>query len=356
MKTYKVQAVATMLGISADTVRRDCDEAGIEVERQGGAGPKTRLFTIENVFQLAAYRRRKSVVKLLCLILTIYAAKGGVGKTTTAANLGSALALMGMKVLLVDLDFQANLTMAFGYDPELTEEEAHDLGIPEEACINYHFGHLLPQWSKDRTVVPLHKVIKKPYGEDGPHLIPSEVSFDDLEAKFTVDRLLSLDPDKAIAKWLEEGMSGRNPDNDLRQYEVIIFDAPPAKNQSTRGAMLASEFVVTPVSMEKFSTKSVSYLASVLKKMAEEYDKYPKLITLGNFFDMQRARVAAQVVALTTHYPGAWLEKQIASSEEFRKALSDDVVMPLVLSRPTSDPADQLRNVAQALLRKMETM
>lgn len=354
-KTFKVQAVATMLNISVDTVRRDCDEAGIKVQRQGGDGPKTRLFSVNNVFELAAYRRRKSgLSKLATLILTVYAAKGGVGKTTCTANIGCALALMGLRVLLIDLDFQANLTMAFGYDPEVTPEEAVELGIEDENVVKYHYGNLLPQWNKDGSVQPLSAVIKKPYGEHGPHLIPSELGFDDLEAIFTLERLLERKPELAIATWLQKGLSGKNPDCDLSGYDVIMFDAPPAKNQATRGALLGSDFVVTPVSMEKYSTKSVSYLAKVMGELQVEHKRFPRLITLGNFYDMRRARVASQVVALNNKYPDAWLEKQIATSEEFRKALSDEIVMPIVVSRPSSSPAGELRAVTQALLEKME--
>ena len=161
-------------------------------------------------------------------------------------------------------------------------------------------------------------------------------------------------PELAIATWLQKGLSGENANVDLSQYDVILFDAPPAKNQATRGAMLGSDFVVTPVSMERFSTKSVSYLAKVLGELQRDHGRFPRMITLANFYDMRRARVAAQVVALTTKYPDAWLEKQIATSEEFRKALSDDVIMPVILSRPSSGPAEELRAVANALLEKME--
>jgi chromosome partitioning protein len=78
-KTFKVQAVAKLLGVSVDSVRRDADDAGLEIERQGGAGPKTRIFSTENIFDLAAYRARKyGVTPKVKRILTIYAPKGGV--------------------------------------------------------------------------------------------------------------------------------------------------------------------------------------------------------------------------------------------------------------------------------------
>lgn len=353
-KTFKVQAVARLLGISVDSVRRDSDEAGLQIERQGGDGPKTRLFSIENVYDLAAYRAKKyGLTARVKKILTVYAPKGGVGKTTLSSNIACILALLGLRVLVIDLDFQANLTIAFGYDPELTSEEAVAGGLSLDGCVNFHFGHLLPQWQQNGQTQPLSAVIKKPFGENGPHVIPSEVTLDRLEALFTVDAIMGKKPELAIARWLADGRSGKNNDIDLSQYDVIMFDAPPAKNQTTRGALLASDLVVAPVSMEKYSTKSVSYLAGVLGEMQDEYGKYPQLAILGNFFDDSRVRVAAQVIALTGKYPDAWMNKTIRTSEEFKKVLDDDDGLPLALSRPSSVPAEELRASARELMEKM---
>lgn len=356
-KQFKVQAVATLLGLSVDQVRRDSDEAEIEVERQAGNGPKTRLFSVENIFDLAAFRAKKHGTRpTKKKILTIYAPKGGVGKTTQSSNIAATLALLGLRVLAIDLDFQANLTISYGYDPELTHEEAAQENIPVGTCVDYHLGHLLPQWQTNGQTLTLADVIKKPYGENGPHLIPSEVTLDRLEALFTVEAIMNKKPDLAIAKFLADGLSGKNKNIDLSQYDVILFDAPPAKNQTTRGALLASDFVMAPVSMEKYSTKSVSYLAGVLGEMEETHGKYPQLMILGNFYDMTRVRVAAQVIALTSKYPKAWLDKQVSTSEEFKKVLDDEEGLPLVLARPNSSAAGELRAVTKAILEKMEAM
>jgi chromosome partitioning protein len=347
-----------MLNTSVDSVRRDLENSGIQVERQAGDGPKTRLFSIENIYELARWRAQKNGGKVKKpVILTVYAPKGGVGKTTNASNLSSILPLMGLSTLVIDLDFQANLTMSFGYDAELTHEEALEANLPIENCVDYHFGHLLPQMNDNKPPeehVTLKDVLKKPFGEFGPHLIPAEVSLDRLEALFTVDAIMGKNPDMAIGRFLYEGMSGKNPKVDLSQYDVIIFDAPPAKNQTTRGALLASDFVIAPVSMEKYSTKSVSYLSKVLTEMKESKGKFPELIILGNFFDRQRVRVAAQVVTFTSNYSDAWLDKQISTSEDFKRALSTtDFELPLALAKPSSSAAGELREVAQSLVQKM---
>jgi chromosome partitioning protein len=353
-KPFKVQAVANLLGTTVDSIRRDTDESGILIQRQTGDGPKTRLFSIENVFELAKFRAKKlGLTPKRKVIMTIYAPKGGVGKTTVASNLSTLFPLMGLKTLVIDLDFQANLSMSYGYDAELTHEQALEENIPVDKCIDFHFGHLMPQWQAS-SIPPLSEVIKKPYGEFGPHLIPSEVSLDRLEALFTLDTILGKNPETTIAKFLYEGMNGTNPDLDLSSYDIILFDAPPAKNQTTRGALLASDYVIAPVSMERYSTKSVSYLAKVLGEMESSLGKYPELLILGNFYDKTRLRVAAQVITLVNQYKDSWVDKSISSSEEFKKVLSsEDYELPLAVAKPSSNASVELRAVAQALAGRM---
>jgi chromosome partitioning protein len=350
--SYKVQAAAKLLDTTVDSVRRHIDDAGIEVARQEN-GPKTRQFTIENIFDLAAWRqqnRPKIKPKKRC-IATVYAPKGGVGKTTLTANLACLFSLMGLRTLVVDLDFQANLTLTFGYDSELTMEDAEDRGISPEKIVQYHFGHLFPSWLGGR--ISLESVVKRPYGINGPHLIPSDLTLDRLDTILTYDALEGKKSDVKIAALIAEGISGSNTGFDLSAYDIILFDAAPAKNRMTRGALLASDYVISPVSLEKYSTKAISYLSSVLQDMHDDFGRSPELILLGNFYVETRLRVFGQIGKLQEEYPGALLPTMIKRSEEFPKTLSDDEQPPLVLARPSSSASDQLRSVAKELLSKM---
>ncbi len=353
-RKHKVQAVANLLDTTVDSVRRYLVEAGIEVERQEN-GPRTRQFSLENIFDLAAWRQKhrpKTKIKKRC-IATIYAPKGGVGKTTIAANLACIFPLMGIRTLIVDLDFQANLTLAMGYDSELTTEEAAADGVDQEQVVEAHFGNLMPGWPYGRS--KLADVIKKPFGENGPHLIPSDLTLDRLDTILTYDAIEGRKSDIKIAAMLQEGLSGSNPDFDLSKYDLILFDAAPAKNKMTRGALLASDYVISPVSMEKFSTKAISYLSSVLGDMREDLGRSPELIVVGNFHTLNRLRVINQMSVLSKEYPDALLGNVIRRSEEFPKTLSDenDDLPPLALAKPTTEPANELRTVAKELLEKM---
>lgn len=350
---YKVQAVAKLLETTVDSVRRYVDESEIEVARQTH-GPKTRQFTIENVFDLAAWRmtHRPKIKVLQRGIATVYAPKGGVGKTTLTANLACIFSLIGLKTLVVDLDFQANLTLAFGYDSELTLDEAQSSGIPYDHVIQYHFGHLFPGWPGGR--VSLKDVVKKPFGENGPHIIPSDLTLDRLDTILTYDAIEGKKSDLKLASLIAEGVSGSNPAFDLSPYDVILFDAAPAKNRMTRGALLSSNHVIAPVSLERYSTKAVSYLSSVLQDMREDLGRSPELVMIGNFHVPNRLRVYSQVGKLSAEYPGCLLSIMVHRSEEFPKTLSEEEDQPpLVLARPNGGAAEQLHQVAHELLQRM---
>jgi chromosome partitioning protein len=197
-------------------------------------------------------------------------------------------------------------------------------------------------------------VIKKPFGESGPHLIPSDLTLDRLDTILTYDAIEGKKSDLKIAALVAEGLEGTNPSFDLSTYDVILFDAAPAKNRMTRGALLASDFVIAPVSLERYSTKAVSYLSSVLQDMHSDVGRSPQLVMIGNFHVPNRLRVYGQVGKLSAEYPGALLNVMVHRSEEFPKTLSEDEEQPpLVLARPTGGAAEQLHDVARELLRKM---
>ncbi|WP_143325702.1 ParA family protein [Paraburkholderia ribeironis] len=351
-KPFKVQAAAHLLATSSDTVRRMVDESGIEVTRQEG-GPGTRLFSIENIFELARYRakRRSKTRKNKQVVATVYAPNGSVGKTTLASNFGTIFALKGFRTLIIDLDFRSNLTLSFGYDSELTPEEAADAGISQSRIVEYHFGNLIPNYPAGR--VRLQETIKKPFGEYGPHIVPADLNLDRLDTMLAYGTLEGRNSDLILAELIRDGLSKKDPDFDVSDYDIILFDAAPAKNRITRGALLASNYVISPVSMEKFSTKALSYLSSVMTEIREQFDRNPELIIVGNFFDPNRVRVLGQLMTCTQAYRDAWLERSIRRSGDFSKAIPGESEIPVILSKPNGQAATDLLESANALLKRM---
>ena len=353
MKKLKIQMVSKILDTSNDTIRRASEECGTEVERQE-TGPKTRLFTYENVYDIAssiaAKKKRQKINKdKRPVLMTVYAPKGGVGKTTLASNLACLFPLLGYKTLVIDLDFQANLTMSFDYDSELTIEEAEEMDVSKEKIIEYHFGHLLKDWPTGTKTFA--EVVKKPYGENGPHLIPADLNLDQLDATLTVASLSQGDGDFKIAEYFEENFEKNGV---LSSYDLIIFDAAPAKNRITRNALFASDYVISPISMEKFSTKGLSYLSVTLDQMNRKYKRSPLLIVVGNFYTPKRTRVLHQLTVVKSSYVNHMIGCYISRSEDFPKALGEEFSAPVVLSKPFSESVKQINAVAKEILDTMK--
>lgn len=346
-----------MLGTSVDSVRRNLDESGIQVERRQ-IGPKTRLFSSENVYGLAHFRAesKKSKTPTLALekpkqlVMTVYAPKGGVGKTTITANLACIFPLLGFKTLVIDLDFQSNLSLALGYDSELTREDLEAAGEPEEKLVEYHFGQLVPQWP-EADQQPLSKVIKKPYGEYGPHLIPADISLNDLDTVLAYEGLKGRSSDTILSKFMTDAKAGTAKNADFSDYDIILFDAPPARSRPTINALLASDYVITPVSMEKFSIKALSYLSLVLDEMRADHGRRPSQIIVGNCYSA-RVRVKQAAIEIMGRYDKAWLDETIRLSESIPKLLSSEERRPISLVNPNDDAASDMRDVALGILEK----
>lgn len=364
MKHFRVQQVAQILGTSVDTVRKTADESGIKVTRQAN-GPQTRIFTMQQVFELARFRVKANRVSFReerrkPIVVSVYAAKGGVGKTTISANLAVQWAATGLRVLVIDADFQGNLTELFGYNTELTEDDI-DTDDPEEReillnqMVRGHLGTVF-NWvesAKKSRSSKLESILKKPFGNDGPHVLPADLTLDGLDSVLGVLGFQGKNPTRVFAKFFADGKEGEISQFNISEYDVIIVDCAPAKNRITRSILLASDFVVSPCSLERFSTKAISYLSGVLKEIREEFGINPELLVVGNFFDGTRLRTLRQLKLIEEAYGKAWVEASVRASEEFRRGLDEAPGVPLCIAKPGSDVAGELRHLARTLLVRM---
>lgn len=187
--------------------------------------------------------------------------KGGVGKTTTAINVGTALAATGKRVLLIDLDPQGNASTGLGIARSERERSTYDLLI----------GEVDLEEISVQTRVPNLDVI--PATQD---LSGAEIELIDFEAR--THRL-----DTAIGRHRSD------------RWDVILIDCPPSLGLLTINAMVAAHALLVPLQCEFFALEGLSQLLNTVERIRSRFN--PGLSILGVALTMydRRNRLTEQV-------------------------------------------------------------
>ena len=208
-------------------------------------------------------------------ILALANQKGGVGKTTTAINLGTALAAIGERVLIVDLDPQGNASTGLGIDRRNRNCSTYDVLIGEAKLRDA----IMP------TAVPRL------------HIASSTMDLSGLELELgsTRDRAFRL---RTALADLNEGL---DKDND---YTYVLVDCPPSLNLITVNAMAASHAILVPLQCEFFALEGLSQLLQTVEQVRTTLN--PTLTIHGIVLTMFDARnnLSNQVVADVRQFMG----------------------------------------------------
>jgi chromosome partitioning protein len=209
-------------------------------------------------------------------VLAVANQKGGVGKTTTAINLGTALAAIGEQVLIVDLDPQGNASTGLGIDRRSRRYSTYDILIGEAALRDAVVGTAVPRL----------------------HLVPSTMDLSGLELEIGQAR------DRAFR--LRSALAPLNtPTAEAANFSYVLVDCPPSLNLLTVNAMAAAHAILVPLQCEFFALEGLSQLLKTVDQVREQLN--PGLTIHGIVLTMYDARnnLSGQVVADVREFMGS---------------------------------------------------
>lgn len=174
-------------------------------------------------------------------VLAIANQKGGVGKTTTAINLGTALAAVGERVLVIDLDPQGNASTGLGIPPDERARTSYDVlsgacGLSQAALA---------------TAIP------------GLSVVPANSDLVGLESDLAADGGRAFKLRGAVADLV--AASASVPAD--QQYRYVLIDCPPSLNILTLNALAAANAVLVPVQCEFFALEGISQLKDTIDQI-----------------------------------------------------------------------------------------
>lgn len=324
---FSPQRAGEMLGVGPQALKYMERDFGIEIDRVLRGTVSSRTYSLDNIFELARCRHKRSPGKngfARPITISVYIQKGGTGKTTSVVSLAIQFSLAGLKVMVIDNDPQANATVMMGYTPDVSGEDLEDLGIPLDREVNGNIGNLLGL-NEMFPKMALDDVIKKPYGEFGPHLIPADCGLDRLDVVF---RTLTSKMDERYGYLIQRAREGRQPGVDLSEYDVILIDNAPSNNLLTLNAVNCSDILVCPIRMDMFSAHALNRLHYLVKCMQEEYGVSPEIAVIPTMIVRGRRRTALNLAKINDLFPGKSLSPQYFS-EDYEKSLEQLVPVPL---------------------------
>jgi chromosome partitioning protein len=203
--------------------------------------------------------------------------KGGVGKTTTAINLGTALAAVGENVLVIDLDPQGNASTGLGVDRKNRKISTYDVLLGESSLGDAIVATAVPRLS----------------------IAPSTLDLLGVELEIAGDKDRAFRLKRALAELNAAGQKDEG-----QQFGYVLIDCPPSLNLLTINALASADAVLVPLQCEFFALEGLSQLLSTVDQVKRSLN--PHLSIHGIVLTMfdPRNNLATQVVADVRRFMG----------------------------------------------------
>jgi chromosome partitioning protein len=227
-------------------------------------------------------------VQTTARVIAIVNQKGGVGKSTTAVNLGASLAVLGQRVLVVDADPQGNTTTGVGVDKRAIERDIYNVLLQR---------------------VPIAEVTR-PTEVENLFIVPATINLAGAE----VELVSALQRENRLKTALSSVLGG---------YDVILIDCPPSLGLLTINALTAAHEVIIPVQAEYYALEGLSQLVAIVRRIKEGLN--PDLTIRGVLITMfdGRTKLATEVLEeVNRYFPDRVFQTQIPRNIRLSEAPS----------------------------------